>query len=509
MKSTHHQRNLSLMLLTGFALTACSQGSAPAEIGASQINKQAPGFYVANGKLVDANGVPFIFQGVNQPHAWYNSTTNSAVPAMRARGANSVRYVLSSGCRGWYKSPASEITSLINLAKTNKMVAVLEVHDTTGYGDDGGACTLDNAVNYWLEVKNALVGQEAYAIINIGNEPHGNNNTGSWAWDTQSAIQKLRNNGINHALMVDAPNWGQDWSNTMRSNASSVFNSDPQKNVIFSVHMYEVYNTSSKVNDYINAFANAGMPLVVGEFANSHKGSYVDAGTIMSSSKSRVNGYIGWSWSGNDSSTAALDMVNGFNANSPTGWGNMIFADMSGSRTATVFDGITGGGGSTGGGTGGGTTTPSEQTLFNFEGDTQGWTGWAVNAGPWSVNEWATSGSNSLKADVTFGNRRYELKNTAQRNLSGKTALRARVKHASWGNPGSGVTAKIFVKTGAGWSWYGSGAVTINGNTSTTLTLNLSGVPNLGDVKEIGVEFTSPSNSSGNSSIYVDQVTLQ
>ncbi|WP_051963127.1 glycoside hydrolase family 5 protein [Deinococcus misasensis] len=497
MKFTPHQRNVSFLLLTAFALTACSQSPALDSSAQTQLEKQAAGFYVANGKLVDANGVPFIFQGVNQPHAWYNSTTNTAIPAIRGKNANSVRIVLSSGCRGWYKSPASEITSLINLAKTNKMVAVLEVHDTTGYGEDTGACTLDNAANYWLEVKNALVGQEAYAIINIGNEPYGNNNVGNWAADTRAAIQKLRNNGINHTLMVDAPNWGQDWSNTMRSNASSIFTSDPQRNLIFSVHMYEVYNTATKVNDYINAFANAGMPLVIGEFANSHKGSYVDAATIMSASKSRVNGYIGWSWSGNDSSTAALDMVNGFNASSPTSWGNMIFADMSTAKIATVF---------------GGTTTPpttGETVLFSFEGSTQSWTGTNVAAGPWSVNEWATNGSNSLKADVVFGNRKYELKNTTTRSFSGKTTLRARVKHASWGTAGSGVTAKIFVKTGAGWTWYSGPAQTINGSTATTLSMSLSGVANLGDVKEIGVEFTSPTNSSGNSAIYVDQVSIQ
>jgi mannan endo-1,4-beta-mannosidase len=40
--------------------------------------------------------------------------------------------------------------------------------------------------------------------------------------------------------------------------------------------------------------------------------------------------------------------------------------------------------------------------------------------------------------------------------------------------------------------------------------LNLSGVSNLNDIKEIGVQFTAAgSNASGASSIYVDYVTIQ
>ncbi|WP_051965070.1 glycoside hydrolase family 5 protein, partial [Deinococcus misasensis] len=343
MRPTFSRAKLLTLSFSGLlAITACSQTPGPvvdAKQNAVQAQAVTGGFKVANGKLVDANGVPFIFQGINHPHAWYTYTTNTAIPAMRDKGANSVRLVLSSGCRGWYKAPASEVTQLIELAKSKSMVTVLEVHDTTGYGEDGAACTLDNAVNYWLEIKDALVGQEAYAIVNIGNEPYGNSNTGNWAPATKAAIQKLRTNGIKNTIMIDGPNWGQDWSNTMRAEAASIFNADVDKNLIFSIHMYEVYNTASRVNEYIDAFATAGLPLVVGEFANTHKGQFVDAATIMSSSKAKVNGYIGWSWSGNSGGVEALDMVNSFNASSPTTWGNMIFADLATSKVATVFDG--------------------------------------------------------------------------------------------------------------------------------------------------------------------------
>ena len=100
---------------------------------------------------------------------------------------------------------------------------MLEVHDTTGYGEATDAISLAQAVEYWKKIKSVLVGQEAYVIINIGNEPYGNVNASGWINDTKNAILAMRTAGFQHMLMVDAPNWGQDWEFIMRDNAASVF----------------------------------------------------------------------------------------------------------------------------------------------------------------------------------------------------------------------------------------------------------------------------------------------
>jgi hypothetical protein len=69
---------------------------------------------------------------------------------------------------------------------------------------------------------------------------------------------------------------------------------------------------------------------------------------------------------------------------------------------------------------------------------------------------------------------------------------------------------KLYVKTGSSYQWFDGGWVNINSGTGgTVLTLNLSGVSNLQDVKEIGVQFIAGSNASEASSIYVDYVTVQ
>ncbi|MEU7297519.1 cellulase family glycosylhydrolase [Streptomyces exfoliatus] len=320
---------------------------------AGEAEAAATGIHVAQGRVYEANGNEFVMRGVNHAHTWYPEQTG-AIADIAATGANTVRVVLSSGDR-WTKTSASEVSSLIAQCRTSKLICVLEVHDTTGYGEDGAAASLDKAVDYWIGVKSALQGQEDYVVVNIGNEPFGNSGYTAWTNATKNAIGRLRGAGIGHALMVDAPNWGQDWSHTMRDNAASVFVADPHRNTIFSIHMYGVYDTAAEVQSYLGHFVNSGLPLVVGEFGDQHSDGNPDENAIMATAQSLKIGYLGWSWSGNGSGVEYLDMVNGFDADSLTTWGNRLIHGANGiaatSKPATVYGGT--GGGDGGGGTGG------------------------------------------------------------------------------------------------------------------------------------------------------------
>ncbi|NLS12523.1 cellulase family glycosylhydrolase [Vibrio sp. SM6] len=299
------------------------------------------GFHVNAGQLLDGNGQPFVMRGVNHGHAWFADKMASTIADIAHYKANTVRMVISNGVR-WQKTPAHQIRSMIATAKQNHLITVLDVHDTTGFGEQQGASSLSTAVDYWIEMKDELIGQEDYVIINIGNEPFGNHVTAQqWTEAHKQAISRLRAAGFNHTLMVDAPNWGQDWQNIMRNYAADVFTADPQQNLVFSVHMYEVYNNYSVINQYISAFGNKALPLVVGEFSQTHKGHYVDADTIMERSVALGVGYLGWSWSGNDNSTADLDIALDWNRNTLSTWGNKIIHGTNGimqtSIKASVF----------------------------------------------------------------------------------------------------------------------------------------------------------------------------
>ena len=299
-------------------------------------------FSVNNGQLLDGNNNTFVMRGINHAHTWYKSSSQKALADIAATGANTVRIVLANGQR-WSRDNGAQVSQLIGWAKANKLITVLEVHDATGWGEDGGAAHPSTAVDYFLsaDIKSAIQGQEDYVIINFANEFTGNSTSGQWADIARTAISRLRAGGLNHTLMIDAANWGQDWSNTMLNNARSVFESDPRRNTIFSVHMYEVYNSSSKVQSYMQAFKNNGLHLVVGEFAADHKGMNVDEDSIMWHADNFGFGYLGWSWSGNSSDLVSLDIARNFNGNDLSPWGSRLVNGANGlrasSRIASIF----------------------------------------------------------------------------------------------------------------------------------------------------------------------------
>ena len=301
------------------------------------------GFHVDSGKIYDANGQQFIPQGVNIPYAWYQDETQSFADA-RAAGANAVRVVLSGG--RWGATSTSEVTEVINLCKENQLVCILEDHDTTGYGEDSAATPLSSSVNFWKGVSSAIKGQEDYVMVNIGNEPYGNSGYSSWASDTVDAIGQLRSAGIENTLVVDGPNWGQDWSYTMRDNASTVAAADD--NLVFDVHMYGVFDSASAVTSYLDSFTSQNLAIMVGEFANHHTSGTPDADTILSYTRTQGIGMLGWSWSGNSGADAPLDMVEDFDASRLTSWGQRFINGNDGlkARSPQIASVYTSGGGS-------------------------------------------------------------------------------------------------------------------------------------------------------------------
>lgn len=331
----HPVTALLTALVTLLGLLALG-GLAPAQAATAA----ATGLHISDGRLVEGNGNDFVMRGVNHAHTWYPGETQSLAD-IKATGANTVRVVLSDGFR-WSRNSPEDVAAVIAECKANRLICVLEVHDTTGYGEDAAAGTLDHAADYWISLKDVLAGQEDYVIINIGNEPWGNTDPAGWTAPTTAAIQKLRAAGFAHTIMVDAPNWGQDWQGIMRDNAQAVYDADTTGNLIFSIHMYSVYNTAQKVTDYLNAFVDAGLPLLIGEFGGpADQYGDPDEDTMMATAEQLKLGYIAWSWSGN--TDPILDLTIGFDPTQLSSWGERIFHGANGiaqtSREATVFGG--------------------------------------------------------------------------------------------------------------------------------------------------------------------------
>ncbi|MDX3233070.1 cellulase family glycosylhydrolase [Streptomyces sp. ME19-01-6] len=322
-------------------------GLGPAAQAAGHAEPRAPlatGLHISNGRLLEGNGNDFIMRGVNHAHTWYPGETQSLAD-IKALGANTVRVVLSNGHR-WTRNSPEDVAAIVAQCKANRLICVLEVHDTTGYGEESAAASLDQAADYWIGLKSVLTGEENYIIINIGNEPWGNTNPSGWTAPTTAAIQKLRNAGFQHTIMIDAPNWGQDWQNVMRDNAQAVYKADTTGNLIFSIHMYSVYDTAQEITDYLNAFVSARLPILIGEFGGpADQYGDPDENTMMAAAQQLKLGYLAWSWSGN--TDPILDLTTGFDPNKLTDWGKRIFNGPNGiaetSREATVYGGGSGG----------------------------------------------------------------------------------------------------------------------------------------------------------------------
>jgi mannan endo-1,4-beta-mannosidase len=426
---------------------------------------------VQNGKIVDGTGKQFVMRGINYPYAWYTSrypsSTQQDFANMAATKANTVRIVLSLGSQ-WTRTSGSEIANLIQWAKNNKMIAIVEVHDATGYGDSAAAVPMSNVVSYWTssDVKSALVGQEDYVIINIANEPHGNNASGSHVNDTVNAIKAMRNAGFTHQLMVDAANWGQDWSGTTKNAASTIFNADSRRNTVVSVHMYEVYQDYTTISNYMQAYQNAGVPLVVGEFGADHQGAGVDEGSIMSLAQQRGIGYLGWSWSGNGSCCTTLDVVSNFGT-SLTSWGSILVNGTNGIKSTSSPAGVFGSS----------TSMNVSATSLSFAASASSQTFTISSNVNWSV----TDNSSWLSVSPTSGSNNATITVTATANSS--TSARSGTVTVTGNNTSKTIT------------------VSQSGTSSTTRSIALTATPGNGQAT---LSWTFSNATAGNQEVYRD-----
>lgn len=302
-------------------------------------NAASKGFYVSGTDIKDANGNTFVMRGVNIAHAWYSSYTETSIKGAADNGANTVRVVVADG-KQWSKTSKSDLNNIVDQCKKNDMICVLEVHDATG---SDNTSDLNAAVDYWIENKGVLQGNEKYVILNIANEWYGSWNGSSWAEGNKTAIKNIRKAGIENMIMVDCAGWGQ-YPDSIKDYGKSVFNADSKGNTVFSIHMYEYAGgNSSTVKKNIDNALGIGVPVVIGEFGGHHTNGDVDEATIMSYCKQKNVGYLGWSWKGNSSDLSYLDISNDWSGTSLTSWGNTLINGSNGikktSKKCTVFSG--------------------------------------------------------------------------------------------------------------------------------------------------------------------------
>jgi mannan endo-1,4-beta-mannosidase len=312
----------------------------------------AQGFTIASNQLRDANGNNFVMKGVNVPLAWFVNDVNTNIANIRrVTNANTLRIVVST------TSADADWQTCVRNCIANKMIPMVELHSVTG---SNNPADLQRMADWWASKAPFLTRPEIarYVLINVANEwgdwymssPTNDPPGTVWRDAYISAVRTMRNAGINTTIVVDAPGYGQDNKvNTLLSYAPAVQAADPRRNILFSLHMYCEWRVggSSSITTDLPRVKNAGIPIMVGEFGYQHStdgNCDVNETQLMNTCQSNGIGWLAWSWKGNGSSVAYLDLSRDWAGASLSAWGNTVVNGANGTKTAvtaSVFGGST------------------------------------------------------------------------------------------------------------------------------------------------------------------------
>lgn len=340
--------NMMVMAPYGTSTVSGSITISDLELGSSSATTVEPkdGFYVDGETLRDANQNPFVMRGTNYAYCWYSWENNAeaTLKEIAGYGANTVRIVLTDGVAyGSAANTAGEVSNLISLCEKYNLVAVLEVHDPTGKDDTESLYT---AARYFAGIANSLVGHEDTTIINIANEWQGTTNDSAWQSAYIEAVKIIRDAGLKHCIMCDAGGWGQGYS-TVLNGGAAVLESDPEKNCMFSVHMYgSAGGSESTIKSIIDGMIARDLCLVIGEFGYQHSDGDVKEAYIMEYCEQTDTGWLAWSWYGNSSPVEYLDMSSAnVGGTLSSNWGEIVVNGSNGwketSEICSIYTGET------------------------------------------------------------------------------------------------------------------------------------------------------------------------
>lgn len=265
------------------------------------------GFFVAGNKLYDPNGVEFRIRGVNRNH-WDSYGTPAGLPLS---GANTERIVLS------FAKPTSYNWNIVaSQMLANKIVPIPGNWTATCKSDPA---SLTAIVDTWVAQAATWTQLNTTGLINIANE-WGPVNSTVWRDNYITAIARMRAAGYSGTLVVDSGGCGQDAQDIVKYGAA-VLASDPQKNILFDVHVYGSFHypaTATWMQDYttaMNQLKASGLPLILGEFGPGRNigpsPTMVTPEKIIGDAEANGWGWMPWSWDDNNLASCASD-DNGF-----------------------------------------------------------------------------------------------------------------------------------------------------------------------------------------------------
>lgn len=188
------------------------------------------GFFVLGGKVYNPAGTEFRLRGVNRVHFDYGPQ-----PALSKTAANTTRffmYRLALGAQTYLNTAVNEAIAY----KEVPIVTMAQFPDETDTAGNSDVAKFTAGVDWWVANAAVFAPLNKNSMINIANE-WGPSNSTIWRDSYITAISRMRAAGYTLPLMIDAGGFGQDMNDLLKYSAA-VFNSDPQKNIVFSFHVY-------------------------------------------------------------------------------------------------------------------------------------------------------------------------------------------------------------------------------------------------------------------------------
>ncbi|MGY5764600.1 glycoside hydrolase family 5 protein [Brachybacterium sp. DNPG3] len=431
---------------------------------------------------------------------WTAGTIDTLVDSYKAEVVRAAYGIQTSG-QPYSTSDEALIRTVVNAAIARGIYVIIDWHAHEAFNDPSAA------IDFFSRMAQEFGGYDN-VVFEIFNEPE------QVSWSTVKAyaeqvIPAIRAHSDN-LIVVGTPTWSQDVDHAAADRITS------HSNIAYTLHFY-AGSHGSALRAKADAALASGIALFVTEMG------FVDASGDGAIDYESTNEWLDWmnvnliswaNWAVNDKEEgASIFTGSGGNTAAGTFLQDILVASAPYAewrQDGACDGGDTGSGGDSGtgetGGTDGGTGGSGAATIADFEDGIGSWSGDSLLGGPWQSDEWSADGASSLKADIMMssGSQHY-VHLTGDRSLSSASSLTATVRRAAWGDVGSGLHAKLYVKTGSAWAWTDSGSATVS-TSGTTLTLPLSSVADRGSVREIGIQFVSSLNSSGQTAVYLDGV---
>jgi len=257
-----------------------------------------------------------ILRGVNKMIYYNDRDGIPSYPEIAKTGANVTRIF-------WFArtdhTPAQLDETLGNCID-NDMIPMPSLWDATGDWSQLWTC-----VNYWTrsDIVPIIQKYQRYLLLNIANEA-GDYSVSESDFQTQyrNAIIQMRNAGIHVPIVIDAAGWGRA-ENYLLNTGQYLLNQDPDHNLMFSWHPWDVNQPHSRYDNAISEAKSKNLCLIIGEFSQYSVGCAccIDYQYIIQKCQQEQIGWMAWSWGPGNGDCALMDMTTDGYYNTLHDWG--------------------------------------------------------------------------------------------------------------------------------------------------------------------------------------------